>query len=110
MNSNGDVLKFEGMDQVAASQSEAWHRAYSALAEEFFSKVRAGESFSGEDVHQYIETHSVLRPSKPQAWSAKFSGFIRPLLKEGRVMTVDFKKSMKASNHSRFCRVYQRVA
>lgn len=110
MNINGDVLKFEGMDQVIANQSEVWNKTYSALAEEFFSRVKAGETFSGEDVHHYIEINSKIRPDKPQAWSAKFNGFIKPLLKDGRVMTVDFKKSLKASNHSRFCRVYQRVA
>lgn len=39
-----------------------------------------------------------------------FRVFINPLILAGNVVEVGFEKSVRASSHSRYCRVYRRVA
>lgn len=110
MNTEGEYLKISGMADVLEAADPTWSAKYDALAVEFYKGMATGAQFSGEDLHEFIEYQVEERPHKPQAWSAKFNGFIKRLIAAGTVVPVDYRKSLKASNHSRICRVYQKVA
>lgn len=110
MSTEGDIRKSVGMDQVLGAANQEWTAKYDELADQFYHGMAKGAEFCGEDLHEFIEHQTSERPHKPQAWSAKFNGFIKKWISAGTVVPVDYRKSMKASNHSRPCRVYQKVA
>lgn len=110
MKTEGDRRKSTGMDQVLGATNHEWAAKYDALAVEFYKNLQPGMRFTGEDMRDFIEHQVKEKPHKPQSWGAKFNGFIWKWIAAGTVIPVDYRKSMRASNHSRICRVYQKVA
>lgn len=105
-----DELRDRGIAAVLENSSDDWRHTYRHLAQVFFSRVRVGDVFSGDQVNEFVESQTDLRPHCPQAKSAGFYRFIRPMLEIGVVAQDGFRKSVRASNHSRYCRTYKRVA
>lgn len=107
---NGDDLRDGGQDEAIANDSSRWSREYLVLAHKFIEALPEGIAFSGDQVNAFIQSIVEQEPHSPQVKSAQFGNFIRPLLKSGKVVSIGFEKSLRASNHSRYVRKYRKLA
>ena len=105
-----DQLRDSGINAVIDHAGERWKAGYERFAAEFFKSLKPGDQFSGEMLHQFVEANLDVQPHTPHAKGAMFRVFVTPLILAGNVVEAGFQKSVRASNHSRYCRVYRRVA
>jgi hypothetical protein len=82
---------------------------YPFYADLFLVQLGKGYEFMGEDVNKFVDNASGLKPDHPNMKGAQFQAWLYPIIKNGSVKEVGYRRSARASNHGRTAKVYKRI-
>lgn len=96
----------EGCDAVLKHQPDEWSKKYVREADCFIAGLEPGQTFSGEDMRQYI-SRRIPEPNHHNAWSAGARSALTRWRKQGRIAEWGWSTCKSASAHARKQTVYQ---
>ena len=93
------ALRDEGIDRVTGNVAAVWRAGYQMRAAEFLTSLSQYQTFTGEDVRQYVEPH-IGTPHHSNSWGGVFNGVIRRWKKDLLVEDAGWAQATAKKSHA----------